>query len=85
MRSDDLKYLVVRPVVGGQLGDGRDGGEGKEEEQDEDDEKDEGEVMAFMSFMPTMEDGVAVVYLYEIHAVSELQGYVFIMRAVFVL
>jgi hypothetical protein len=32
------------------------------------------EVKAFMSFMPTMEDGIDVLYLYEIHLADELQG-----------
>jgi hypothetical protein len=34
----------------------------------------EGVVDGFCSFMPTYEDGIAVIYLYEIHLEKELQG-----------
>ncbi|TGO56958.1 hypothetical protein BCON_0071g00120 [Botryotinia convoluta] len=33
-----------------------------------------GEIKGFMSFMPTFEDGIKVVYLYEIHLMDELRG-----------
>ena len=39
--------------------------------------KDREEVKAFASLMPTYEDGIRVVYCYEIHLHMELQGYVF--------
>ncbi|KAF5878780.1 putative gnat family acetyltransferase protein [Botrytis fragariae] len=34
----------------------------------------EGGIKGFMSFMPTFEDGIKVVYLYEIHLMDELRG-----------
>lgn len=34
----------------------------------------EGEIKGFMSLMPTFEDGIKVVYLYEIHLIDELRG-----------
>lgn len=37
--------------------------------------KDREEVKAFASLMPTYEDGIRVVYCYEIHLHTELQGY----------
>ncbi|KAF7913903.1 uncharacterized protein EAF01_000309 [Botrytis porri] len=36
--------------------------------------KGEGEIKGFMSFMPTFEDGIKVLYLYEIHLMDELRG-----------
>ncbi|KAI9641051.1 hypothetical protein NHQ30_010479 [Ciborinia camelliae] len=56
--------------------------EGKVEEEMEEEEvrivegegEGEGEIKGFMSFMPTFEDGIMVVYLYEIHLVDELRG-----------
>lgn len=36
----------------------------------------EGEIKGFMSFMPTFEDGIKVLYLYEIHLMDELRGFV---------
>ncbi|QSZ30851.1 hypothetical protein DSL72_000409 [Monilinia vaccinii-corymbosi] len=67
------------------IGEGRDGegdveegaeGEGEEENESivEDGEEGEGEIKGFMSFMPTFEDGMMVLYLYELHLVDELRG-----------
>lgn len=36
----------------------------------------EGPVEGFCSFMPTVEDGYAVIYIYEIHLGVALQGFV---------
>ncbi|TEY54686.1 hypothetical protein BOTCAL_0239g00080 [Botryotinia calthae] len=45
-----------------------------EERGEEGDGEKEGEIKGFMSFMPTFEDGIKVVYLYEIHLMDELRG-----------
>ncbi|KAA8576080.1 hypothetical protein EYC84_006242 [Monilinia fructicola] len=62
-------------------GEGGDDGErehrGEEEEEtivEEFEEEEEGEIKGFMSFMPTFEDGIMVLYLYEIHLVDEVRG-----------
>lgn len=78
----DLRYLVVREVGAGIC-------EGKENPGDSEKVKeeiaveecgeggeDDGEIKGFMSFMPTFEDGIKVVYLYEIHLMDELRGFV---------
>ncbi|KAB8290556.1 hypothetical protein EYC80_010981 [Monilinia laxa] len=49
-------------------------GEEKEEAIVEESEKEKGEIKGFMSFMPTFEDGIMVIYLYEIHLVDEVRG-----------
>ncbi|KAM0130161.1 hypothetical protein ACHAO1_008039 [Botrytis cinerea] len=45
-----------------------------EERGEEGEGEGEGEIKGFMSFMPTFEDGIKVVYLYEIHLMDELRG-----------
>ena len=49
--------------------------------------KDGEHVKAFASLMPTYEDGLRVIYCYEIHLATELQGYVsfFLLLSVWVL
>ncbi|TGO21770.1 hypothetical protein BPAE_0201g00080 [Botrytis paeoniae] len=76
----DLRYLVVREVGVGN-------GEGEENRGDSEEVKEEmiveergeggegeEEIKGFMSIMPTFEDGIKVVYLYEIHLMDELRG-----------
>jgi len=41
--------------------------------------KDGEQIKAFASLMPTYEDGLRVVYCYEIHLATELQGQVFFL------
>ena len=88
----DLRYLVVREVGLGigeweddedAEGVGNRGGSEKvgeeiivEERGAEGEGEGEGEIKGFMSFMPTFEDGIKVVYLYEIHLMDELRGFV---------
>lgn len=54
----------------------REAGAEKKELFVNEDAKSEGEIKGFMSFMPTYEDGIKVVYLYEIHLIDELRGFV---------
>ena len=60
MRLVDLRYLVVRK---------------KEFAQEEEEEEDvDGEIQGFCSFMLTYEDGLEVVYCYELHLMPQLRG-----------
>ena len=65
MKSAELKYVLVEAE--------------NDETQEQDDEKkgeenDRGKLRGFVSMMPTFENGEAVVYCYEIHIKSYLQG-----------
>lgn len=68
-----------------EAGDGEGGDDGEREHRGEEkeetvveefEEEEEGEIKGFMSFMPTFEDGIMVLYLYEIHLVDEVRGFV---------
>lgn len=75
MRLPDLRYVLLRsadpPLEDSDLseGAGRGGQEKEEKKRDT-----AGELLGFMSFMLTYEDGIEVIYLYEIHLRESLRG-----------
>lgn len=68
----DLKYFIVRDA-GGDFGQDK-GGDVEDQWVDDDEDLEGRDVAAFLSFMPTMEDGLPVIYLYEVHLQNKFQG-----------
>lgn len=69
MKLPDMKYLIIRA---GPSSPGPDADRGDEPKSGD---RDEGNsVLGFLSFMVTYEDGVEVVYCYEIHLAAEARG-----------